>query len=142
MIKFSIFFVFILVFFGCQSEQDEEDVQRAQEIELVFPYDVVESGYVGEIPYLRGQSADPKTHSGFESIQPFECAAVAYAKLGKPILQGKHLPISAFQLENVYENPSVPIHQYVVWINGDRIYCLAFNELAEVVSKRTGLKKP
>ena len=134
MFKFSFLFGSILVFVGCHSEQS---VLSSPEIELVVPYDVVESGYVGEIPHLRRRNADPQTHSRFESIQQFECAAVAYEKLGKPIMQGKTLPEGTF-LENLYEYPAVPVHQYVVWINGDRIYCLAFNELGEVIAKSTG----
>ena len=134
-VRLSTLFLISLVFAGCQGEQS---VFKTQEIELVVPFDIVESGYVGEISILNGEIVDPQTESGFESIQQFECAAVAYAKLGRPVLQGKSLPKNTFQLEDVYENPAIPIHQYVLWTNGDRIYCLAFNELGEVVAKSSG----
>ena len=125
---------------ACDSES--QLVDRRRELDLILPYDVVDSGHVGEIPLVLDKESDRQLHAKFDSIQQFECAAVVYATLGKPIVQGRELPNHSFRMETLYEAKNYPIDQYVVWLNGDKLYCFGFAETAEVISKQVWHKRP
>jgi len=104
-----------------------------------YPYDVVESGHVGTLRDAATTKLDPSFETKFDRIGPGECAAVAYAQLGTPVLQGKDIPTELI-LKNTFEQKygAQNIDQYLVWQNSDKYFCIGFAGTGEAISKFQG----
>ena len=124
---------------SCTNSADNaSSVRLPVDANAVYPFHVVESGYVGFMPSATNTKLDPEFETKFDRIGPGECAAVAYAQLGTPVIQGADIP-SELKLNNNFGGEyDAHIQQYLVWQNSDNYYCLGFTGTAEVVLKYKG----
>jgi hypothetical protein len=141
-IKMIVLSVFAIAMVSCSKVQNDATNQIvSQEPNGVYPFVVVDKGQVGSIHIQANAKFDPEMEAAFNRICQFECSAVAYSKLGSPVLQSKLVP-GGLKLENVfdYDANANLIVQYLVWRNSETYYCFGFDELGQVISKDVGIK--